>query len=90
MNQIKIIKILKNGNCFYRCLSYFLLKSQEFYQNIKNLIIEWIENNYDIYLDFFGGDDANNLTKEMVQKEFELYNIYCLFNIKYRYSSVYI
>ena len=68
LNQIKIIEIVKDGNCFYRCLSYFLLKSEEYYQNIKNLIVEWIENNYDNYLEFFGDDDSNNMTKEEIAK----------------------
>ena len=67
-NQIQIIKIAKDGNCFYRCLSYFLLKSQEYYKNIKNLIIEWIENNYEDFLEFFGDDDSKNLKKEDIAK----------------------
>ena len=72
LNQIKIIEIEKDGNCFYRCLSFFLLKSQEYYQNIKDLIIEWIEAHYDNYLEFFGDDDANNITREEIaQNEFD-------------------
>ena len=64
----KIVDITKDGNCFYRCLSYYLLKSQEYYKNIKNLIIDWIENNYKDFLDFFGDDDAKNLKKEEIAK----------------------
>ena len=67
-NQIKIVDITKDGNCFYRCLSYFLLRSQEYYKNIKNLIIDWIENNYKDFLEFFGDDDAKNLKKEEIAK----------------------
>ena len=67
-NQIKIVDITKDGNCFYRCLSYFLLRSQEYYKNIKNLIIDWIENNYKDFLEFFGDDDAKNLNKEEIAK----------------------
>ena len=69
LNQIKIIEIEKDGNCFYRCLSYFLLKSQDYYLNIKNLIIDWIENNYDNFLDFFGDDEPNNMTREEIAKQ---------------------
>ena len=28
------------------------------------MIIEWIENNYKIYVDFFGDDDKKKKTKE--------------------------
>ena len=49
-NRIKIVKIESDGNCFYRCLSYFFLMSTDYYPEFKNIIIEWIENNYDILL----------------------------------------
>ena len=38
MNDIKIIKIIADGNCFYRCISSFLLFIYFFFPNGKNLI----------------------------------------------------
>ena len=55
--------------CLYRCLSYFLFGTQNFYLEIKNLIIEWIENNYEKFTSFFGDEDANNGTKQQLAFE---------------------
>ena len=52
MNDIKIIKIIGDGNCFYRCLSFFLLGNDDFFQDIKNEIINWIDNNRETFNDF--------------------------------------
>ena len=41
-DNINIIPIVKDGNCFYRCLSYFFLSNQEYYKEFKEIIIEWI------------------------------------------------
>ena len=69
--QIDIIEIQKDGNCFYRSISYFLLNTEDFYLEIKNLIIDWITNNYTQFENFFGDDEANILTKEQqAKKEF--------------------
>ena len=48
-DQLKLILIDQDGNCFYRCLSYFLLHTTDYYQDIKDIIIDWIEKNYNIY-----------------------------------------
>ena len=69
--DIEKIDINPDGNCFYRCLSYFFLLNEEFYLEIKHIIIEWIENNYDKFINFFWDDEENNLTKEeLAKKEF--------------------
>ena len=45
--------------------------NEEFYLEIKHIIIEWIENNYDKFINFFWDDEENNLTKEeLAKKEF--------------------
>ena len=62
--EIYIKEITKDGNCFYRSISFFLLNTEEFYLEIKNLIIDWINNNYKQYTEFFGDDETNNITKE--------------------------
>ena len=39
--------------------------------NIKELIIEWIYNNYELYLNFFSDDDINNISKDtLAEQEF--------------------
>ena len=43
--------------------------NEDYYQSFKNLIIEWIDNNYEDYLNFFGDDDLNNKTRESIAKE---------------------
>ena len=52
-NDADIIEVKSYDNCLYRCFSYFLFGSQNFFLEIKNLIIEWIENNYDKFFSFF-------------------------------------
>ena len=51
--------------------------NQNYYNNIKNLIIEWIENNYEIFTSFFGDDDSINVSKEQLTKE-EYEYIFCI------------
>ena len=60
-DEVNIVKIKDDGNCFYRAISFFLLGSQEFYMDIKNMIIDWIEKNFQLYEDFFNDDEINNL-----------------------------
>ena len=68
-NEADIVEVKGDGNCLYRCFSYFLFGTQNFYLNIKKLIIEWIEYNYEKFTSFFGDDDINNITKEQLAKE---------------------
>ena len=57
---------------FYRCASYYLTGNENNYKNVKDLIIQWIENNYNEFLIFFGDDENNNIKKEVLAKhEFE-------------------
>ena len=62
--DLRKIFIKPDGNCYYRIVSYFLLGSQDYYNEIKNEIINWIENNKKRFSEFFGDDDTNNITKE--------------------------
>ena len=57
-------KIEGDGNCLYRSISYFLLATEDYYNEIKKEIINWIEQNKQKFIDFFGDDDSNNITKE--------------------------
>ena len=45
-----IREIDKDGNCFYRSLSYFLTKSQKYYTYFRNYIYNHISTNRNIYI----------------------------------------
>ena len=68
-NDVQKIEIDGDGNCLYRCLSFFLLGNDKFYENIKNEIINWIEENMETFKEFFGDDDINNISKEKLAED---------------------
>ena len=45
---------------------HFLLSNGQYYQDIKDQIIKWIDNNKEIFIEFFGDDDINNISKEQL------------------------
>ena len=47
----------------------FLLSNDQYCIDIKNEIIKWIDNNKELYLDFFGEDEKNNISKEQLAEE---------------------
>ena len=55
--MVNLVEITADGNCFYRSISYLLLGDENYFENIKELIIHWIENNYQQYVSFFSDDD---------------------------------
>ena len=71
-DDISIKPIVKDGNCFYRSISFFLLGDENYYMNVKELIINWIEANYLLFESFFSDDTVNNIgKKEVAKQEFE-------------------
>ena len=58
-DDLQLVKIIGDGNCLYRCISFFLLGNEEFYNDIKNYIIRWIDNNREKFEDFFGDTDIS-------------------------------
>ena len=66
---IKIIKVIGDGNCFYRCISFILLGNEQFYSDIKNEIISMIDKYLELFKEFFCDDDINNKTKEELAEE---------------------
>ena len=44
-NQVNLIKITKDGNCFYRNISFFLTKNEDYHIYIRALIYEYINQN---------------------------------------------
>ena len=39
-NELKLLEIVGDDNCFYRCISYFILGNQDYHAEIKNEIIQ--------------------------------------------------
>lgn len=72
--MVNLVEITADGNCFYRGISYLLLGDENYFENIKELIIHWIENNYQQYVSFFSDDDKKKFQKKIFQKM----NIYIL------------
>ena len=52
INEIMIVKIIGDGYCFYRYLSYFFSLNENNYISIKNLIFVRIKNNFETYIIF--------------------------------------
>ena len=48
---------------------FFLLGNDKFYENIKNEIINWIEEHMETFKEFFGDDDINNISKEKLTED---------------------
>ena len=71
--MVNLVEITADGNFFYRSISYLLLGDENYFENIKELIIQWIENNYQQYVSFFSDDDKNKISKEDIAKDEYLY-----------------
>ena len=68
-DEIQTIKIMGDGNCFYRRLSFFLLSNAKYYKDIRNEIIKWIDNIKELYLNIFWKGEKNNISKEQLAEE---------------------
>ena len=73
----KEIEIQGDGNCFYRCLSYFFYNNAEEHKEIRENIYKYIsENEEDFYIFFEGNDDINlnNLSPKILLEEYIIEN----------------
>ena len=52
-NLIKLIKIEKDGNCFYWTLCVFFMGYKNEYEKIRQLIYEGAKNNKKVFIPFF-------------------------------------
>jgi len=50
------IDILKNGNCFFRCISKYLYDTQERHQDVRQQTVTTITADQNFYLEFIDGD----------------------------------
>ena len=62
-NNVLEIQIIGDGNCYYRCLSQELDKTQENYQYYRNLIYNYIVENKDALQKFFFKEDFETIDK---------------------------
>ena len=55
-----------DGNCFYRCISYFFRQTEEAYPEFRNLLYDWMVNNKESFIDIIPEETSNNtqLSKE--------------------------
>ena len=59
-NEVRLIDVNKDGNCFYRVISYFLFANENYYNLIRLTLYDFIMNNsksiinHNPYIDYFG------------------------------------
>ena len=71
-NELKLLEIVGDGNCFYRCISYFILGNQDYYAEIKNEIIKWIDNNREAFNEFVTMIKIKKLKKNWLKKNINI------------------
>ena len=59
LTDVKVIQIIGNGNCLFRCLSLFKDKTQENYNYYRQLIFNYINSNKSKLKIFFLKDQKN-------------------------------
>ena len=64
----KEINIVADGNCLYRCISFYFYKDQKYHISIRNQVFNYIkENKANYYLYFEDKDDNNSrITKDIL------------------------
>ena len=83
-DEFIIKNIVAEGNCFYRAISYFYREKEDDYNEFRQLIFEFIENNIDIYLEYIPEEDfcipdekkddinyINNIRKDYIKRYIE-------------------
>ena len=71
INLLYELNIIKDGNCFFNCLSYFFHNTQKDSFEFRKIIYECIKSNKEELIPFF--PDENNETKEEKIKRFDEY-----------------
>ena len=64
-NEYIVKEIAKDGNCFYRTLSYYFREREDDYKEFRNLISEYIMNNQEKYIPFIT-DDQISINSEFI------------------------
>ena len=71
INLLYELNIIKDGNCFFNCLSYFFHNTQKDSFEFRKIIYEYIKSNKEELIPFF--PDENNENKEEKIKKFDEY-----------------
>ena len=76
INEYIVKKITGYGNCFFRALFYYYRQDEKDFDEYRQLIVSYIENNIDEYLIFIANEDLeddniNNYTHESLIKKKE-------------------
>ena len=66
--------IQKDGNCFFRCISYYFYKKIEHHMKIRESIYKFIVENKEAFYIFFQGNDENNFDIIMPDELLQDYN----------------
>ena len=69
-NDILAHSICRDGSFDYRALSHYFHKTGEYYNNYKQIIAEYLEQNIDNYIDFFEEDPINNFSQKEVAADY--------------------
>ena len=78
-NEYIVKEIAKDGNCFYRTLSYYFREREDDYKEFRNLISEYIMNNQEKYIPFITDDQISINSEfidniEYINKKKRIYN----------------
>ena len=49
------MKVIGDGNYLYRCISFSHWGNEQFFSDIKNEIILWLDKNRELFNEFFWG-----------------------------------
>lgn len=79
--------IEKDGNCYYRCLSYYYRNTQEYHLEFRKLISEIFENNLDRFIDNY--PDNNILGIPEPKNKEEILNLLKLYAQKMKEPDFY-
>ena len=60
LNYMEYIEkaIVGDGNCFYRCISYYFLETEEFHLEYRNLLYDFMTKNKHLFIDFINDTNA--------------------------------
>ena len=71
------IDIEKDGNCYYRCLSYYYRKTQDYHLEFRKFISEIFENNLDKFKDHYPDPNILGIPEPASEDEIiDLLNLY--------------
>lgn len=49
------VYIIPDGNCLFRCFSYFLYNNEHYFHNVREVIVNYVVEHWDVYQYFIIG-----------------------------------